>query len=257
VRVPAGSFDAVMQELSGFGEVRARSVESTDVTDSYADLGRRAEIAKRTRQRLYDLLEKTTDVEERVGILREIRRLTEEIEQLSASLAVMEGQIALSRITIRLQSRIEEAGGGGNPFPWIAGLSPLYPSSRASAAPISLTIPPDYAIFEQGKRVRIEAADGTRVSVGAIANEPRGDTTFWREALLYHLKGFYRSSTEVEAGSFRGGVFEGKDIEPFHYLVVVTVRGEEILLAEAFFPDAQARERRLPGILAMLEGVKS
>lgn len=258
VRVPASGFDAAMEGFSTLGEVRARSVESSDVTDSYADLERRMEIAKRTRARLYDLLEKTTDVDERVGILREIRRLTEEIEQLSSARSVLEGRITLSRITVRLVSRIDESGQAGLPipFPWIAGLSPLRASTRAAAQPVDFPVAPEYATFESGKRVRLEAADGTRLSLGAVANEPRGDTTFWKDALLFHLAGLYRSLEPVNAGSLQGAVFLSKDIAPFSYLVAVSVRGEEILVAEAFFPNVQARERRLAGVLTMLQGVK-
>jgi hypothetical protein len=258
VRVPAARFDEAMEGFSGLGEVKARSVEAADVTDAYADLGRRIDIDKRTRQRLYDLLDKTTDVTERVGILREIRRLTEEIEQLSAALTTIAGQIALSRITVRLIPRMDEAAQGGAriPFPWIAGLSPLYPHGGTAGAAIELVVPAEYAVFEKGARIRLEAADGTRLSVGAVTNEPRGDTAFWRDALAFHLRDLYRSSEPTAAGRFEGVVLESKDPQPFSYLVAVAVRGEEILLAEAFFPDAKARVSRLPGILAMLEGVK-
>jgi hypothetical protein len=258
VRVPAAKFDAAMEGFATLGEVRSRSVESTDVTESYADLERRIEIAKRTRARLYDLLEKSTDVEERVGILREIRRLTEEIEQLSSAREVLSGQIALSRITVRLVSRIDETGQAGLriPFPWIAGLNPLRSSTRAAVQPVELAVAPEYAVFESGKRVRLEAADGTRLSLGAVTNEPQGDTVFWRDALLFHLGGLYRSLEPVNAGGFQGAILLSKDIAPFSYLVAVAVRGEEILVTEAFFPNAQARERRLAGVLAMLEGVK-
>jgi hypothetical protein len=254
VRVPASRFDEAMAGFSGLGEVRARSVESTDVTESYADLGRRIEIAKRTRQRLYDLLEKTKDVQDQVQILREIRRLTEEIEQMSSALSVMEGQIQLSRISVQLVSRIDETGSGrpGIPFPWIAALSPLRPSAGALAAGFAVAIPPEYAVFESGTRVRVEAADGTRFAMGAVPNEPRGDTAFWREALLYHLKDAFSKSDPVEAGRYQGAVFESKDIEPFSYLVAEAVRGDEILVAEAFFPNGASRARRLPGILTML-----
>jgi hypothetical protein len=258
LRVPAAKFDAAMDGLAALGELRSRSVESTDVTESYADLGRRIDVAKRTRARLYALLEKTTDVDERVKILREIRRLTEDIEQMSSALDTLERQISLSRITVKLVSRLDESGGATAriPFPWIAGLSPLRTSAGAAAGPVELGIAAEYAVFESGRRVRIEASDGTRMTVGAVPNEPRGDTAFWRQALLFHLAGLYRSAEPVSAGAFEGAVLASKDVQPFSYLVVAAVRGEEILVAEAFFPNVQAREKRLAGVLAMLEGVK-
>lgn len=258
VRVPAARLEEAMDIIARLGEVRSRSVETSDVTEGYADLGRRIEVARRTRDRLYTLLERTTDVEERVEILREIRRLTEEVERLTAALSVMEGQILLSRLTVLLRSRIDEASGAGRgaPFAWIARLSPLQPATRAAAAVVPVVPPEDYAVFEAGRRVRLEAADGTRVSIGAVGNQPQGDTTFWREALVFHLGELYRKGDPVVAGSFEGAVFESKDIVPFHYMVAVHAQGAEILVAEAFFPDGEARERRLGAILGMLEGWK-
>ena len=82
IRVPAEDFERIFREILSFGEVLRKSVETVDVTEYYEDLDTRLDIAAKTRERLYRLLEKTDDVEERLKILREIRRLTEEIERI-------------------------------------------------------------------------------------------------------------------------------------------------------------------------------
>ena len=43
---------------------------------------------------------------------------------------------------------------------------------------------------------------------------------------------------------------------PFDYLVAVVVRGEDLVVAEAFFPDTVAKEERLDAIRGALEGWK-
>ena len=258
VRVPAERLEEAMRLVSELGELRARSVETSDVTEEYADLGRRIEVERKTRDRLYALLERTTDVEERVRILREIRRLTEDIESMTSALSVLSEQIKLSRLTVRLIPRMEQGAEGTPriPFPWIARLQPLNPSGGRMSQPLGLKLPAEYAVFESTERVRAEAADGTRLSVGAVSNSPGGDTMFWSTALKWHLGQLYRTTEALTAGSFQGAVFESKDIVPYHYLVAVAVRGDQIVLAEAFFPDAASRERRLEGIRGVLEGWK-
>ena len=51
-------------------------------------------------------------------------------------------------------------------------------------------------------------------------------------------------------------MFTSKDPRPFYYLVAVAVRGDEILVVEAFFPDGAARERRLAQVSRLLEEAK-
>lgn len=254
VRIPAARLEEAMQIVTGLGQVTTRTIETADVTDQYADLGRRIEIARHTRDRLYTLLDRTTDVEERVSILREIRRLTEQIEGMSSALTLLAGQIELSRLTVHLVSRIEAGDPGARriPFPWIAYLDPLHPSGGPSQSPITVGLPDEYAVFQSGKRVQAEAADGTRIAVGVVTNVPAGTTVFWRDALRFHLADLYRALEPVTAGAFEGAVFESKDIVPFHYLVAVAVRGGEIVVAEVFFPDTAAREKRLASLESVL-----
>jgi hypothetical protein len=258
VRVPAERFEQIFEELSEFGEVRSRSIETADVTDQFLDLERRIEIARATRDRLYALLEETDDVDERVAILREIRRLTEQIENLESARDVMAGQIAMSRITVRLTPRIDEAAQlrNGIPFQWIARLDPLRMTTQPRRNDFSIRLPDDYALLETGKRVRAESAEGTRFRLGVVNNDPRGDTAFWRRALEFHLGGLYRDAEPVETGDFEGVIYTSKDIEPYQYLVAVRSRGSLVQVVEVFFPDRDARERRLDGILQVLGGMQ-
>ncbi len=258
LRVPAARFETVFERLGRLGEIRSRSIESADVTDQYRDLSRRIDVSERTRARLYTLLGRTANADERVRILREIRRLTEEIEGLKAGLATLDQQVKLSRIAIRLIARI--AGGAMEaravPFAWIARLDPLRPSTGPASSAVAVAVPADFAVFASGRRLSAESAEGTRLRAGAVANDPRGDTEFWHQALLYHLGPRYREAQPVAAGAFRGALFAGKDAQPFYYFVGLRVSEAEIVVVEAFFPDAAAKERRLPQVIGALEETK-
>lgn len=259
IRVPAESFESLFEDVGELGEILQRFIETADVTELFQDLELRLEAARKTRARLQDLLEKTTDVDERVKILKEIRRLTEEIDRIESSLEHLAGRIRLSRITVRLVPRIDGSGQGRRtiPFRWIAGLKPLTPSVGVASRKIELAIDENFAVLASGETVRAESAEGTRFRMGGTANKPKGDSIFWRKALQFHLTALYRSSEKVDADDFLGVLFESKDTSPFYYLVAVRTAEEEILVAEAFFPNGDALDRRLDPVLEMLKGVEN
>ena len=255
VRVPAARFTEAMNRIEREGAVLVRAIETADVTDQYTDLERRLEIAVRSRDRLYELLERSEDASERVAILREIRRLTEEVERLRSSLASLADFVAFSRITVRLVPRIPPIGPARDriPFPWIARLDPLRATVGPARRDLHLEPPGSFAVFESGRRVAAEAADGTRIRAGARPNDPDGDAGFWSRALRYHLQPFYASAEPITVGSFHGVLLDSRDTVPHAFLVLVAPRADELVVIEAYFPNAEARDEFLPEIVAMIE----
>jgi hypothetical protein len=258
LRVPAARFQEVFAAVQKLGEVTGKAVETYDVSDTLRDQEARLRLAEKARERLYQLLEKTSDVQQRLAVLREIRRLTEEIEQVRVSLELLKNQVALSRITAELEPlRPEgEARQAGIPFRWIAALAPLYPSLPKSAGKAAPKLSDDFAVFSKEKRFRAESPEGTRVRIGTTANAPRGDEGFWQKALLYHLGPRYRSAEALEQGAFRGVLFTSKDTKPYSYLVAVRVQGELLYVFEAFFPDPEALSRRLATVREAVGGLQ-
>lgn len=241
LRVPAERFDATLQEVEAVGQVLSRSIETADVTDQFVDMERRLEIARASRERLYELLERTDDSDEQVAILREIRRLTEEIEQISSRLESLGRLVAYSRISVQLRPRLvgEDVLLDRIPFPWIAALDPLTATIGRARRSIDAELPADFARFSEGRLIRAESADGVRIRLGGRENVPEGDDEFWREALLFHRGPLYAEATELEIGDFVGASFLSRDAEPYVYWVLVHVRDGELLVAEFFFPSRE------------------
>ena len=253
IRVPAESFRAVFEQILSLGRVLEKAVESSDVTDLFRDNRTRLEIARKTRMRLYALLDETEEVEERLAILREIRRLSEEIERLERLLELLERQIALSRITVQLVPRLapEAAGAADIPFNWIAALDPLYASLPRLSQKIEFTPGNEFAVFEREAYYRAESAEGTRIRIGSTANRPAGDTEFWQKALAHHLSPYYRKAELLNPGRVRAVLFSSKDREPYTYLVGVVTPPKEsraLVVVEIFFPDASALSLRLEAL---------
>ncbi len=258
IRVLAERFSEVFSTILGLGEVIDKTVETYDVTEEFQDLTVRLEIAEKTRERLYKLLEETDDVEERFRILKEIKRLTDEIESIKQNLEMIKKQIALSRITVRLESRLAQQPVGKEkiPFRWIRDLDPLYVSLRQLAGSIEFELGDEFAVFERDVAFRAESAEGTRVRVGTTRNEPSGDSSFWQKALSYYLSKYYGETEEFEFGEVKGAIFTSKDAEPFYYLAGVVTKKDTIYVVEVFFPDRASLDRRLGGIEESLRGFK-
>jgi hypothetical protein len=257
IRVPAESFRAIFEQILSAGRVLEKAVESSDVTDLFRDNQARLDIARKTRTRLYALLEESEDVEERLKILREIRRLSEEIERLERFLELLQRQIALSRITVQLVPRLtpEEAAAADIPFPWIAALDPLYASLRRLGPKIEFGPGEEFAVFDREAYYRAESAEGTRVRIGSRSNWPAGDAEFWQKALAHHLGPYYRSAAPLTLGPVRAVLFSSKDREPYSYLVGVLTTPKEartLVVVEIFFPDAAALKLRLEALKAAL-----
>jgi hypothetical protein len=256
IRVPAERFSEVFSTILGLGEVIDKTIETYDVTEKFRDLTIRLEIAEKTRERLYMLLEETDDVEERFRILKEIKRLTDEIESIKQNLEMIKEQISFSRITVGLLARLAKQPVGKEkiPFDWIKDLDPLYVSLRHLTGKIEFELGDEFAVFERDVAFRAESAEGTRVRVGTTRNEPSGDSSFWQKALSYYLSKYYKETVDFEFGEVKGAIFTSKDVEPFYYLVGVVTEKNTIYVIEVFFPGRPSLDKRLNGIKESLRG---
>ena len=256
IRVPSERFSEVFSTILDLGEVIDKTIETYDVTEEFQDLTARLEIAEKTRERLYRLLEETDDVEERFRILKEIKRLTDEIESIKQNLEIINKQISFSRITVGLIARLAQQPAGKEkiPFNWIRDLDPLYVSLHQLRGGIEFELGDEFAVFEKDVAFRAESAEGTRVRVGTTRNKPLGDSSFWHKALTYHLSKYYKETEDFEFGEVKGAIFTSKDAEPFYYLAGVATEKDTIYVIEVFFPDRASLDKRLNGIKESLRG---
>lgn len=255
LRVPAEQFSVLFAGIKKLGDLLDSYEETVDVTEFYADLQARLTIAEETRDRLYLLLQRTEDVEERIGILREIRRLSEEIERINLTFEVLKEHISFSRITVRLISRLEyeTASEDTIPFPWIDDLHPLYPAAGRFSGSVRGDLPDIFAVFKKDKYYHAETADGVRLRISTIPNKPRGDGPFWQEALSYHLAPRFAEAAPREFGETRGVLLTSKDLSPYYYVVGVKPDNRKLHVLEIFFPGEDVFEQHYPAVVKAVE----
>ena len=253
IRVPAADFRIVFDDILELGEVLHKAIETYDVTDKFTDPTGRLAVAIRARDRLYVLLNRVDEAKERLDILKKIREYTETIERLELSLKVLEQRIAMSRITVDLHPRLAETETIDRPIPfgWVERLHPLYDSTGELGGKATVVLPEDVAIFQQKGVMRAEAADGTRIRIGTVKNDPRGDSLFWQQALLYHLRPRYQDAEAIALDSASIALFTSKDRSPYYYLVgAMPLHAEPTLVVfEVYFPDKAALDRHLEDLL--------
>jgi len=242
LRVPADRFDVVFERVLTLGRVEYSRVETWDVTEAFADIEQRLDTAEETRRRLYVLLERSTDPTERARILREIGRLTEEIESLKQQMALMEQRISFSRISIQLIPRIQgEVSRNQIPFDWIAWLDPLSPAGDRLRAKVVVDFGESFAVFSKDAFFLAENPEGLQIIMSTVDNTPRGDNAFWQRALAFHLESFYASLDErsVDFGelSCDGVELVSKDREPYRYFVGIIADGRRLHIVEIFSPN--------------------
>jgi hypothetical protein len=131
VRVPAARFEAAIESIEQAGDVLARNVQATDVSEEFRDLEIRIRNAEAMRDRLEQLLARANDVTAALSIERELQRLTEYIETMKGRQRFLADRISFSTITIRFQALGTEGAGTPDgfslPFQWLdeIGLSNL------------------------------------------------------------------------------------------------------------------------------------
>jgi hypothetical protein len=104
LRVPKEQLDAVLEVVRGLGAVQSEQQAVDDVTQKFVDVDARLRNMSRTEQRLLGLLdERASGLGDVLAVERELARVREEHETLSAQMRALEEQIGLSTITLDLR----------------------------------------------------------------------------------------------------------------------------------------------------------
>lgn len=269
LRVPVKNFEKALPEIEKLGSVLDRSVTASDVTMEFNDITLRIDTAKRVRERMYELLKRVTKVEDRVKILREIERLTEQIDVMTTRMNYLAGRARFSTITLSLKAKMRDSVHSfiPSPFQWIAELSPdrksIFDDGKKAAfeAPVGF-----FALkrnfYEGDSPFLVSAPDGAMgMRLGIADNYPPADIAFWAEAFEIDARNrMYKLEKADEVSgqhglSFRRYLFAlpgGR-----RYLVAFAVGGGNIYVVEAMSETEAEYSRYSAAIDAFIKSVRS
>ena len=100
VKVPPAKFESINDMLKEAGEVKGMSVNLEDVTQQYVDLETRIRNKEIELGRLYELYNKSEDVEDLLAVEREVSRVETELELLKQQKDRLSSRVELSTIVI-------------------------------------------------------------------------------------------------------------------------------------------------------------
>jgi hypothetical protein len=105
MRVPAATFDAVVEQLRTLGEVRSERINAEDVTKQALDLEARLKNLRREEGVIAELFRREGKIEAILQVERELARVRGEIEQGESSLRYLRENVRFSTITVTLNPK--------------------------------------------------------------------------------------------------------------------------------------------------------
>ena len=105
LRVPVARFEEAMDAVLGSGEVVEKSISAQDVTDAFVAVELRLATLRNTQARLQALLAKSQDEQEKLMLVRQIQRVSEEIDRLEGQSRTLADLADLARINVSLLPR--------------------------------------------------------------------------------------------------------------------------------------------------------
>ncbi|MFJ2210916.1 DUF4349 domain-containing protein [Streptomyces sp. NPDC101062] len=102
LRVPQGSYDAVLAELSGTGTLLTRKANAEDVTDQVVDVDSRVASQRVSVARVRELMDRATKLSDVVALEGELSSRQSALEALLAQQASLKDRTTLATITLEL-----------------------------------------------------------------------------------------------------------------------------------------------------------
>ena len=258
VAVPVARFESSFALLTELGDLMNKSITATDITDQFTSTELRLRTAETTRTRLQELLAKATEETEKLQLLREIARLTEQIDLMESQVELLASLASFSRITVEAVPRQAVGQGAQREEPWGLGwiqrLSPFRQDVVAAGKLLKLDVPEGFVALDIKKRFVAESADGVILRSGKLLNEPHGDTEFWLAAIQQRLEPEFASATVQTWGAYRVLTLVQGDDEPYVYIVAVSADDKWLQLIEVYYPGFQEQERHGGVIRGAIEG---
>lgn len=100
LRIPSDQLDAFVEQAKQVGIVTASSISETDVTDQYTDTDRRLQAYQKQYDRVLEMMDQVTTVEELIQIESELSRLEMEIESCQGTLNYWDARVNYSTVYI-------------------------------------------------------------------------------------------------------------------------------------------------------------
>lgn len=258
LRVPAGLFDTLFLRLLRMAEVVDFNQEAEDISEALQDAEMRLKLVEATLERLEALVRKAKTESQKLRLLRELKRLREEREVLDSQRRELVAKARFASIHLWVRSHAPLVSGETwrrdiADFRWIHALNPYDDRRFRGRTTVRFPKPPGMVVSRKWRPWRATSSQGSEFWGSELEVDPRGDSRFWMEAVRTRLKEGFKAADTLAVGAFRFCRFQSFGPTPYYYWVGVRARGDELDLAEFYFPDEKQQARLLPELLASVE----
>jgi len=256
LQIPVAEFKNFFNQILKLGRVTSKNISASDITEAYADNAARLSIAESTLARLQQLLAAAKTEQEKIALLKEIQRVSEQIEQRKLEEKELLRQAAFSTINLWVSNipAVIPYRANIKAFEWFSNLLNNSNSGKA----LKLSIPKDFIETADTKR-EWSAASALNAKFSAFErkNEPQGTTNFWAEAMLEFFKSQYAAELKTEE-NFSLIRLQSFGTEPeIHYIALLKKSDEKTLrIAVAYFPNIEAEKKNSEAVLEVLRRAK-
>jgi hypothetical protein len=248
VRVPVESFEAIYDRVLELGDVIDKSVRADDVTDQFLAVDLRVRTLRMTRDRLVALLAKAESEEEKLALLQQITRVTEELDATESQLRTLADLAAMSRISVEVVPR--EAFGTSAQGPelagmeWIRGLSPFRRAVFEDDKRLGLEVPKGLVSLAMRGPFVAESPEGAVLWTLRVPNDPMGDADFWIATVEDRIASEFADPERRELGRWDCLALDepGSD-EPYRWQICVAPEGRHLHVAQVYYPGPESLER--------------
>ena len=256
-RIPVAKFMAVYKQLQSLGEVISKSISVTDISDVYAAVELRLKLAKTTLQRLQALLAKAETEKEKLQLLKEIQRVSEEVERLEGQFSTLDSLAKYSRLVLALEARLALQARSHKQdfkgFGWIHRLSPFEKLVAQGGKFLAFDVPEKMVALGTKQPWVVESADHVAFWASQRENQPNGNTHFWYEAIKTRLNSEFANFKQIKKGKYLILRLEDFSENPYVYMVGVHVVNKKIHLVEIYFPSKAHEEQYWSDIAKVIE----
>lgn len=258
LRVPSPDFDSLFARLLRLAQVLDYSQQAEDITGMVQDTDLRLKVVASTLDRLEDLVKKARTEAQKLRLLRELKRFREEKEVLESRRRDLVQRARFASIHLRVETHAPHASAGAwrqdiADFLWIHSLSPFDDKRFRGRTTLEFAAPEGMVVSRKRRPWRATSSQGSEFWGSELEVDPRGDSRFWRESIRSRMENGFKAADTVKAGAFEFCRFKSFGPTPYYYWVGVRSRGDEIDLAEFYFPTEEQQTRLLPGLLAAVE----
>lgn len=258
LRVPVAKFRDTYDWILGQGDVISRAMSARDVTDAHFALDLRMRTARKTRDRLQQLLARAQDENIKIALLKQIQRLTEQVDRMERQLKTLSSLANMSRLTLDTQSRSAMVGAKNvvliSGFEWISGLSPFSRAVSQRGKPFRLPTPEGLVALSDRDHFQAESADGVIFWTARLDNRPEGSAEFWRAAIQERIAKEFASAELGQVGEYLTLRLVAPSESPYVYILSIKVDDDELLLVETFYPSEEAEKRHKAQVDSVLGG---